>query len=637
MQFQLTSDTHSSVPLTVPILIARDEQEHPIIGYNIIGETIKDRTQVQGESDGAVIDIMNAAFRELTVERVNALVDFVQRPAEEYLCVLRTSKNNITVPQGQSVMVPCRVDCGPLERRTPVLFEPALDPSWPVDLEVSEQLLTLPRGSPHRVNIAVHNPTKHDVVLGRRTPLGNLQLIASVRPLEVVRKDLRSSVRNSLSSENDSSPAHQTSESSVSPPDIGPSDDRIPLRTPAVALGDLTESHRQLATKMLTEEAESFAQDDDDVGCIQGLQMKLELSDTTPVQKTHTSIPRPLYAEVKHYLEDLLSRGWITKSQSSYASPVVCVRKKDGGLRLCVDYRELNRKTLPDRHPIPRIQETLDNLGGNSWFWVLNQGKAYHQGFVQENSRHLTAFITPWGLYEWNRIPFGLSNSPANFQRFMEGCLEGIRDEISITYLDDVIVYSKTFEEHVENLRTVLRRLRKHRVKLKPSKCTLFQLEVRYLGRIVNQAGHSIDPESTKAVTSLRDSKPKNVGEVRKLNGLLSYYRRYIQHFSRIAKPLYDLLKEPERKGQLQRKSQRGRSAKQSAKQKGQVSAREPVNWTSEHEAALEQLMSAITNPPVMAYPDYAKPFILHTDTSEQGLGAALYQKQDGQLRLIAY
>ena len=140
------------------------------------------------------------------------------------------------------------------------------------------------------------------------------------------------------------------------------------VRTPPVELGNLTEEQRQLAIVMLQEEAESFTKDDEDVGNIEGLQMNLTLSDPTPVQKTYTSVPRPLYTEVKHYIEDLLNRGWITKSQSSYASPVVCVRKKDGGLRLCIDYRELNRKTVRDRHPIPRIQETLDNLGGSSWF-----------------------------------------------------------------------------------------------------------------------------------------------------------------------------------------------------------------------------------------------------------------------------
>ena len=408
VEFKLTSDTQSSGPLTVPILVARDELEYPIIGYNVIEEVIRNKGQEEGQ--GAVVDIMSSAFVDVNVESVGALVEFVQGPEEESLCWLRSGKNNVLVPAGQTVVVPCHVTCGPLERRTPVLFQPTPDSTWPADLEVSEQLLTLPQGVPNRVNIAVHNPTKHDVVLGRRTTLGGLQLIKSVTPLEVARKDTsQSEIENEESSEK------HPQESGIGEINNEQRTDNVPLKTPPVELGDLTDSQRKLAIEMLTEEAESFAQNDDDVGCIEGLQMNLELSDTTPVQKTYASIPRPLYAEVKHYLEDLLNRGWITKSQSNYASPVVCARKKEGGLRLCVDYRELNRKTVPDRHPIPRIQETLDNLGGNAWFSMFDQGKAYHQGFVGEKSKHLTAFITPWGLYEWTRIPFGLTNSQQTF------------------------------------------------------------------------------------------------------------------------------------------------------------------------------------------------------------------------------
>ncbi len=196
------------------------------------------------------------------------------------------------------------------------------------------------------------------------------------------------------------------------------------------------------------------------------LQLKIRLSDMTPVKRTYVSVPKPLHNEVKEYLEDLLNKGWTQKSRSSYASPVVCVRKKNGSLRLCIDYRELNRKSIPARHPIPRVQDMLNSLSGSAWFSVLDQGKAYHQGFVEEGSQPFTAFITPWGLYEWVRIPFGLSSAPAEFQRSMEECLLGLRDDTCLPYLDDNLIHSKTLEEHLCDVREVLRQYQSRGVKL---------------------------------------------------------------------------------------------------------------------------------------------------------------------------
>ena len=339
--------------------------------------------------------------------------------------------------------------------------------------------------------------------------------------------------------------------------------------------------------------------------------------------------------EVKSYIKDLLNRNFIRKSKSPYSSPVVCVRKKDQSLRLCVDFRALNQKTISDRHLIPRIQETLDNLGGNTWFLVLDQGKAYHQGFVEETSQHLTAFITPWGLYEWLRIPFGLRNAPVAFQRFMESCLEGLRDKICTPYLDDIIVYSKDFQDHIEHIRKVLQRLRKHDVKLKPKKCKLFQKEVSFLGRIVSAEGYKLDPASIAPVLDLAKKPPKTVGEVRQVIGLLGYYHKFIKDFSCISKPIYNLLTA---KPTVDSSNKTSPAAKTKMKRStGQLPSSTPIHWTEEHQTVLEHLIEHLTSPPIMAYLKCNEPFLLHTDASETGLGAVLYQEQNNQLRAIAY
>ena len=341
-------------------------------------------------------------------------------------------------------------------------------------------------------------------------------------------------------------------------------------------------------------------------------------------------MPRPLYTELRAYIEDLINRNFIVKSQSAYSSPVVAVRLKNGELRLCCDFRELNKRTIPDKHPLPRVQDAIDGLCGKSWFSLLDQSRAYHQGFIHSESRPYTAFATPFGLYEWVRIPFGLCNAPAQFQRYMETCIDGIDGDFVMPYLDDLLVFSSSFEDHVKHVQSVLQRLKAHGIKLKASKCQLFKRQVTYLGRVITKDGYRMDPGNISAVMKLKSEIPKTVGDLRRVLGLVGHFRRFVPNFAQKACVLFQLLEK-------QSSPAVSSTSKPNRKRNNQLPSSTSIRWTTEHQQALNLLLDAITQDPILAYPDFSLPFILHTDASQQGLGAVLYQKRDGKMHAVGY
>ena len=271
-----------------------------------------------------------------------------------------------------------------------------------------------------------------------------------------------------------------------------------------------------------------------------------------------------------------------------------------------MDYRKLNEVTIKDAYPIPRIEDSLDSLCGSQWFTTLDLASGYWQVELEENDREKTAFVTRKGLYEFTVMPFGLCNAPATFQRLMEKVLSGLQWEVAVLYIDDIIVHGRSFEEHIERLREVLKRLQAANLTLKTKKCCFLQQKVEFLGHIVSSAGISPNPKKIAKVTNWCD--PTNLKELRSFLGLATYYRRFIKVFGNIARPLHAL-------------TEKGKQ----------------FIWTTDCEEAFSTLKNRLTSAPILGYPTKEDPFILDTDASQFGIGAVLSQRQSGQEVVIAY
>ena len=382
-------------------------------------------------------------------------------------------------------------------------------------------------------------------------------------------------------------------------------------------LEDWPEKLQQEAKEMLKRNAKVFSKDDMDMGRTNLVKHHIKLTDPVPFKEAYRKISPQMYDEVKTHLQEMLDLGAIRPSNSPWASAIVLVRKKDGRLRFCIDLRKLNNRTVKDAYSLPRIESILDSLGGAQIFYTLDLKAGYWQVEMAEECKAYTAFTCgPLGFYECDTMPFGATNAPATFQRLMHDCLGELNINWCIVYLDDIIIFSDTKEEHLKRLEAVFQKLCAAGLKLKPSKCFFFREEIEYLGYVVSGKGISTNPKKIEAVAKWPT--PKTEYDVRSFLGFVGYYRRFIKNFSRITKPVREVITGLE--------NQSKRTAKKTY-----------IEWTDAADTAFEHLKAMCVSTPILAYPDYQLPFTLHTDSSTDGLGTLLYQKQDGKLRVIAY
>lgn len=343
------------------------------------------------------------------------------------------------------------------------------------------------------------------------------------------------------------------------------------------------------------------------LGCITKFEMNINLKDEVPVVYRPYRLSHSERKDVQNIINDLLENDVIQDSNSPYASPILLVRKKNGEQRLCVDYRALNAKTIKDKFPLPRTDELLEKLKNCRFFTTLDVASGYYQIPVNESSVSKTAFVTPDGHFEYKRMPFGLANAPAVFQRAMNHILGPLRVDKAIAYIDDVLIPSENFENGMETLKQVLTCFRDSGLTLRLGKCNFLTERVEYLGHEISCQG--VQPGKLKCEAVAQFPTPTDAHKVRQFLGLSGYFRKYIRGYASVARPLTQLLK------------------KESSFQ-----------WMEEQQKSFEKLKQLLTCRPVLAIYDPDLPTQVHTDASKVGIGGVLTQEQkDGNMKVVMY
>ncbi|EGT53594.1 hypothetical protein CAEBREN_03434 [Caenorhabditis brenneri] len=356
----------------------------------------------------------------------------------------------------------------------------------------------------------------------------------------------------------------------------------------------ITDDERQILTDLLNEFPDAFSRNSYDLGSSKTEPVHIYTNTEVPVKARPYRVPVKYQAELEKHINSLLRSGRITESNTPWLSPIVLVKKKNGSLRVCLDFRKLNEATIPDNFPLPRIDAILERVGGSNYFSSLDMANGYLQLRLDPASSYKCGFITESKVYAYTHLPFGLKSAASYFQRALRTVLGGLEDEV-LVYIDDILIFSKTFPEHINSIRKVLLRFRDFNLKASPKKCEFAKDFITFLGHEINRDNYA--PDKANVAKIVEFPIPSNINEIRRFVGMAGFFRKFIQNFSEIAEPLT----------RLTRKEQK-------------------FVWNTEQQTAFERLRDALASEPILGYPDYDKPFHIFCDASAVAQGAALMQ-----------
>ena len=469
------------------------------------------------------------------------------------------------------------------------------------------------------IPIQVTNLSDSFITLKKDSPLGSLEEVSVLEGFEPAVQNIRATTVDPIPNQDDSateglkdSPVDEFPES-LDPLSIQEELQTVQDQMPAYikdmfmqSCDNLTDEQSINFGKVLIEYADIFAKDDTDLGLFTSVQHSMNTGDADPIKQRMRKVPKAFADEEESHLQKMLDCGVIEPSNSAWASPSVLIRKKDGSIRWCIDYREVNAVTKKDAYPLPLIEECLDALEGTQFMSTLDLQSGYWQIEMKPEDRPKTAFVTKYGLYEFCRMPFGLCNAPATFQRAMQLVFRGMTWREVLTYIDDLNIMGKDFEDHLQNLVKSFGRLQQYHLKLKPRKCHFFKTEVPFLGRLATINGIAVDPKKIAAVVEW--PVPFCKKEVESFLGFTNYHRNHIKEYAHKATPLYEL-----------------------------TGSKAEFHWEESQQQSFEALQLALICAPVLAYPNSKDPFILDTDASDFAIGAELLQVQEGEERVVSY